>query len=99
MDILLETHLYNWGITKEGANIMIQNQGMIQPCLHCNGTGKCNAARETARFEGQWFAKMQDVSCVRCRIKAGVAADFQCKDLVCSVCDGKGSVWIGPEVR
>ena len=81
-------------------NTLLQNpnQGQIQTCLHCGGTGHCNALHEFYRRPGQFLPRWQTASCFACRIKAGLSVDQQYGDLACSVCHGKGMVWVGPEI-
>jgi hypothetical protein len=56
--------------------------GEIRQCAHCNGSGECPKSG----------------TCAACKIKAGLDPSNNFYDIPCSVCGGKGAVWIGPEV-
>lgn len=59
--------------------------GQIKQCPHCNqGDGMC-------RINGGF-------SCEACIRKAGGDPTRQMSGVICSVCSGKGAVWIGPDV-
>ena len=59
--------------------------GEVKQCAHCKGTGTCKNG----------FGSMR--SCKACLLKAGLEENDS-ETTICSVCEGKGSVWIGPNV-
>lgn len=64
---------------------MTMQIGEVRTCVHCEGTGMCK----------QGFAKTR--SCKLCLTRAGLDADAM-EVGVCSICEGKGAVWIGPNL-
>lgn len=61
----------------------MQNQGVIEVCPHCKGTGLCKSGKGI-------------YACLTCSEKAGSKNGTTSDPVVCTVCDGKGKVWIGP---
>lgn len=59
--------------------------GEIQPCGHCNGTGKCASGPH-------------EDACAGCAAAAGLETDTTYQGLICAACKGVGSVWVGPKV-
>jgi RecJ-like exonuclease len=57
--------------------------GEVRDCAHCQGTGFCNNG---------------GVPCIQC-YRAGDYAGSRDRwtQITCSVCEGKGSVWVGPK--
>lgn len=63
----------------------MQSMGAIEVCSHCKGSGVCTAGKKA--------------SCMGCIVKAtNMYANYADPDLtvICSACEGKGKVWIGP---
>lgn len=59
--------------------------GEVIKCAHCKGRGYCNSKES---FTGSW-------GCAKCCQSAGVEKAF---NVICSACNGKGSVWVGPQI-
>ena len=79
------------------AVVQSQNQGYVQTCLHCEGTGHCHVRHDFYRRPEQFLPRWQEASCFACHVQAGLPTTHQHGDLTCGVCRGKGLVWIGPE--
>jgi hypothetical protein len=64
-------------------------EGEIRLCAHCKGLGICCTVSNK-------------YACLACLHHAGVpmedadARHLQAEGVVCSACDGKGNLWIGP---
>ena len=56
--------------------------GEIRECPHCDGDGRC---KDVGRLD-----------CAACKAKAGLDPDKDFKQIVCSVCGGKGAVFDWP---
>jgi RecJ-like exonuclease len=56
--------------------------GEVRECAHCKGTGFCNGGTN---------------SCKKCSNASG-QTNYGNDRVLCSACDGKGSVWIGPNI-
>jgi DnaJ-class molecular chaperone len=61
--------------------------GEVRACAHCQGRGFCSS--------GNMPGNMPCVQCYRAAGSSGVRGDIT--PLTCSVCEGKGSVWVGPK--
>lgn len=63
----------------------MQNMGVIEACSHCKGSGTCTAGK--------------NASCMGCIVKATKTPAQHANPsltVICSACEGKGKVWIGP---
>jgi len=73
------------------------SQGKIRECGHCHGTGYCGATARVAKYQASWRnPNAWNNSCPSCVIKAGLDRGRVHKFVICSVCGGKKSFWIGP---
>lgn len=68
--------------------------GRVRQCAHCKGTGVCKAQEWY-----EWGILTRHTACRTCWQKAGLeGTPPQGETAICSVCGGKGEVYIGPEV-
>ena len=64
-------------------------EGELIVCIHCNGSSICT--------KGLYNPVGNNYSCPSCVAKLGQSPDTKIIGVICSVCGGKGHVWIGPE--
>ncbi len=69
------------------------NFGAVVPCGHCAGQGLCKNGDDFYQDEDDGGIVNVYESCRQCLKKANESTGY----VICSVCDGKGSIWIGPE--
>ena len=80
-----DTHITRWATVFLRGGAMDMQTGQIKQCPHCHqGDGLCRSHNT--------------YSCEACIRKAGGDPTRQQRGVICSVCSGKGSVWIGPDV-